>query len=63
MKKRESVYFSVRTDKEIADKVRYIASHESRFVSRQIEQFIKRGVAEFEHVHGEIKAADSEDEE
>ena len=47
--------YTLRVDRELFRKFRYIADSEGRSANREIEQFIKNRVAEYEREHGEIK--------
>ncbi len=47
--------YTLRVDRELFRKFRYIADSEGRSANREIEQFIKKRVAEYEREHGEIK--------
>lgn len=46
--------YTLRIDRELFGKFRYIAESEGRSANKQIEQFMKRYVREFEAKHGEI---------
>lgn len=46
--------YTLRIDRRIFQKFRYISDSEGRSANKQIEQFIKRCVAEYERVNGEI---------
>jgi hypothetical protein len=47
--------YTLRMDRISFQKFRYIADYEGRSANREIEQFIKKRVKEFEAAHGEIK--------
>ena len=47
--------YTLRVDRRLFQKFRYIAEAQGRSANKQIEQFIKRCVAEYERVHGEIQ--------
>lgn len=47
--------YTLRVDRTLFQKFRYVAEFEGRSANKEIEQFIKRHVAEFEKNHGEIK--------
>ena len=49
---------TLRTDKVLFRKFRYVAEYEGRSANKEIEQFIKRRVAEFEKEHGKISITD-----
>jgi len=50
--------YTLRIDRLIFEKFRFIADYEGRSANREIEQFIKRRIKEFEAEHGEIKSTD-----
>lgn len=50
--------YTLRVDRELFKKFRYIADYKGRSANRELEQYIKRCVADFEKAHGEIKAED-----
>ncbi len=52
------IHLSIRMDRELHDKVQYIADSENRSMSRQILQLMLNCVREFEKEHGEITAED-----
>lgn len=52
------IRYTLRTDKVLFRKVRYVAEYEGRSANKEIEQFIKRRVAEFEKEHGKISITD-----
>ncbi len=47
--------YTLRVDRLLFQKFKYIADSEGRSANKEIEQYIKRCVAEFEKEHGEIK--------
>lgn len=47
--------YTLRVDRVLFKKFRYIAESEGRSANKEIEQFLKKKVAEFEKEHGEIK--------
>lgn len=53
--------YTLRVDRMLFQKFRYIAEYEGRSANKEIEQFIKRAVADFEAKHGKIEI--SEDDE
>ena len=55
------VRYTLRIDRRIFQKFRYISESEGRSANRQIEQFIKRCVAEYERAHGEIQVDEEKD--
>ena len=48
------IRFTLRTEKTLSDKLTYIAAYNLRSKNREIEQRIKRHIAEFEKAHGKI---------
>ncbi|MBQ7106768.1 MAG: TraY domain-containing protein [Clostridia bacterium] len=47
--------YTLRVDRLLFKKFRYIADSEGRSANKEIEQYLKRIVADFEAKHGEIK--------
>ena len=47
--------YTLRIERDPLDKLAYIAEYEGRTKNREIEQLIKKRIAEFEKEHGEIK--------
>ncbi len=52
MKKKE--YLSIRTDKTLHDKFKYVAAYEGRSMSSQVLQLIQTCIREFEQENGPI---------
>jgi len=48
------VRYTLRTDKELFRKFRYIAGYEGRSANKELEQYMKRRVLAFEEKHGKI---------
>ena len=46
--------YTLRIPQELLDKLAYIADYEGRTKNKEIEQLIKKRIAEFESVHGTI---------
>ena len=46
--------YTLRVDRLLFQKFRYVAEFEGRSANKEIEQFIKRHVQTFEEKHGEI---------
>ena len=46
--------FTLRTTPELLEKFAYIAEYEGRTKNRELEQMIKKRIADFEKEHGEI---------
>jgi predicted HicB family RNase H-like nuclease len=47
--------YTLRVDRELFKKYRYVADYDGRSANRDIIQFIKQRVSKFEEKHGEIK--------
>ena len=47
--------YTLRVDRDLFQKFRYVAEFEGRSANKEIEQFLKKHIAEFEAKHGEIK--------
>ncbi len=52
--------YTLRLDRHLFAKFRYIAEYEGRSANRKIEQMIKKRVEDFEKEHEEIKLDNSE---
>lgn len=50
--------YTLRIPQELLDKLGYIAEYEGRTKNREIEQLIKKRIAEFEEFHGPIAKSD-----
>lgn len=50
--------YTLRIDRRLFQKFRYIAQWEGRSANKEIEQYLKKRVAEFEKEHGEIDLSD-----
>lgn len=50
--------YTLRVDRAFFQKFRYIAEFEGRSANKEIEQYIKKRVAEFEAIHGKIEVTD-----
>lgn len=46
--------YTLRVDRMLFQKFRYIAESEGRSANKEIEQYLKRRVAEYERDHGKI---------
>ena len=53
--------YTLRVDRYLFEKFKYVAEYEGRSANKEIEQFIKKHVAEFEKVHGKIEVSHKED--
>lgn len=51
----DKVRYTVRIDRNLLDKFGYIAEYEGRTKNRELEQMIKRRIAEFEKEVGKIE--------
>ncbi len=51
--------YTLRIDSSLLDKLGYIAEYEGRTKNREIEQLIKKRIAEFEKEFGEIKSKEN----
>lgn len=47
--------YTLRVEQELLDKLGYIAEYEGRTKNRELEQMIKKRIADFEKEHGKIK--------
>lgn len=52
-------WFTLRVPQELLDKLGYIAEYEGRTKNRELEQMIRRRIADFEREHGEINIKDA----
>jgi len=52
------VRYTLRVNRVLFQKFRYIAEYEGRSANREIEQFIKQRVRTFEEEHGKINTAE-----
>ena len=52
--------YTLRVPQELLDKLAYIAEFEGRTKNREIEQLIKKRIAEFEEIHGKISVNETE---
>lgn len=51
----DAVKFTVRTDSELLKKFRYVAEFNARSANRELEVLMKKHIAEFEKVYGQIE--------
>lgn len=51
----DKTFLSIRMNKELHDKLQYVAAYEGRSMSRQILQLIAQCVRAFEREHGPIE--------
>ena len=52
---REALGYTLRVDRHVFQKFRYVAEYEGRSANKEIEQFLKKSVSEFEEKHGKIE--------
>ena len=50
--------YTLRINRELFGKFRYIAEYNGRSANKELEQFMKRRVLEFEKEHGRIELTD-----
>lgn len=50
--------FILRADKEVFDKIAYIANENERSANQEIIYMLKQKIASYESVHGEIKLSE-----
>lgn len=53
--------YTLRIPQVLLDKLGYIAEYEGRTKNKEIEQLIKKRIADFEAVHGPIRDVDTQD--
>lgn len=53
-------HLSIRTDKALHDKFKYVAAYEGRSMSGQILYLIQKCIRDFEKEHGPISVEDAE---
>ena len=58
MVSRTRLSYTLRIEQELFDKFRYIADANGRSANRELEQMIRKWVADYETQNGEITAAD-----
>ncbi len=46
--------YTLRVDRNLFQKFRYVAEYQGRSANKEIEQYIKKSVAKFEEQHGRI---------
>lgn len=46
--------YTMRIERELLDRLQYIAKYEGRTANKQLEQMVKRLVCDFEKEHGKI---------
>lgn len=59
--KNNLIRFTLRINKNLLDKLEYIAKYEFRSKNKEIEQLIKRHISEFEKIHGKIDLSEIKD--
>lgn len=50
--------YTMRINRELLNKLEYIAEYEGRTTNKQLEQLVKKCITEFEKEHGEINQTD-----
>lgn len=50
--------YTLRVTQELLDKIRYIAEENGRSANKEIEQLLKKYIADYESVHGTIQVTD-----
>lgn len=46
--------YTLRVDRELLEKFRYVSNYEGRSANRQLEQYMIKSIREFEKEHGKI---------
>lgn len=54
--------YTLRVNRNLFKKFRYVAQYEGRSANKEIEQFMKRCVHEFEEKHGKIDVSNEKDD-
>lgn len=52
--------YTLRIDRVLFQKFRYVAEYEGRSANKEIEQMLKKRVEEFENKHGKIDVSEDE---
>ena len=55
------VRYTLRVNRKLFQKFRYIAEYEGRSANKEIEQYMKRRVRDFEEKHGLIEVQEGEE--
>lgn len=55
--------YTLRMDRHLFQKFRYVAEYEGRSANREIEQMLKKRVEEFEKEHGKISLSPEESDD
>lgn len=55
------VRYTLRVNRRLFRKFRYVAEYDGRSANKEIEQFMKRRVRDFEERHGEIEFEEERD--
>lgn len=58
--KDELLRYTLRIDRRLFQKFRYVAEYKGRSANKEIEQMLKKRVEAFENEHGEIVIAEEE---
>lgn len=59
--KKDKTFLSIRMNRELHDKLQYVAAYEGRSMSRHILQLIIADVRRFEKEHGTIELSENEE--
>lgn len=57
---KDMLRYTLRVNRVLFDKYRFVADYDGRSANRDIEQFIKQRVKKFEEKHGKIEVAEEE---
>lgn len=63
MSNKDIARFTLRIDRALFSKFKYIADYDGRSANRELEHYIKKRVQSFEKEHGVISEEDIEDDE
>ena len=61
MKQDTILRYTLRVDRNLFRKFRYVADSEGRSANRELEQYMKKLVREYEAQHGEIPVVEGDD--
>ena len=61
--KEEMLRYTLRVNRQLFAKFRYVAKYEGRTANKEIEQMMRKRVDKFEKTHGEIKIEEGEEEQ
>lgn len=57
---KDMLRYTLRVDRVLFDKYRFVADYDGRSANRDIEQFIKQRVKKFEEKHGKIEVSEED---